>query len=52
MKIGKPAYSTEFKELTVKRVKNGRSSSTVTKELGLGDQTLHKGAIASAESKF
>lgn len=40
MKMPKQAYTTEFKKLAVKRVKDGQSISTVTKELGLGDQTL------------
>ena len=40
MKIPKQAYTTEFKELAVKRIKDGQSVSTVCKELGLSDQTL------------
>ena len=43
MKIPKHAYTTEFKELAVKRVKAGQSISTVIKELGLGDQTCATG---------
>ncbi|MFZ1443875.1 MAG: IS3 family transposase, partial [Candidatus Dechloromonas phosphoritropha] len=39
MKIPKQAYTTEFKELAVKRVKDAQSISRVIKELGLGDQT-------------
>ena len=38
-KIPKQAYTLEFKELAVKRVKNGESIPAVVKELGLGDQT-------------
>ena len=49
MKITKQAYTTEFKELAVKRVKNGQSISRVIKELGLGDQTLRNWVKASAE---
>ncbi len=52
MKIAKQAYTTEFKELAVKRVKDGQSISTVTKELGLGDQTLRNWIKASAEGKL
>ena len=51
MKITKQAYTTEFKELAVKRVKNGQSISRVIKELGLGDQTLRNWVKASAEGK-
>jgi transposase-like protein len=39
-KIPKQAYTVEFKELAVKRVKAGQSIGVVIKELGLGDQTL------------
>ena len=51
MKIAKKAYTTEFKELAVKRVKDGQSISSVIKELGLGDQTLRNWVKASAEGK-
>jgi len=51
MKIPKQAYTTEFKALAVKRVKDGQSISAVVKELGLGDQTLRNGIKASAEGK-
>jgi len=40
MKISKQAYTIEFKELAVKRIKDGQSVSTVCKELGLSDQTV------------
>jgi transposase len=52
MKIPKQAYTTEFKELAVKRVKDGQSISAVIKELGLGDQTLRNWVKASAEGKL
>jgi transposase len=52
MKIPKQAYTSEFKELAVKRVKDGQSISTVIKELGLGDQTLRNWVKASAEGKL
>lgn len=40
MNIPKQAYTTEFKEEAVRRVKDGQSVGKVHKELGLGDQTL------------
>jgi transposase len=52
MKIPKQAYTTEFKELAVKRIKDGQSVSTVCKELGLSDQTLRNWVKASAEGKL
>jgi transposase len=52
MKIPKQAYTTEFKELAVKRVKDGQSIRAVVKELGLGDQTLRHGIKASAEGQL
>ena len=52
MKIAKQAYATEFKELAVKRVKDGQSISTVIKELRLGDQTSRNWVKASAEGKL
>ena len=52
MKIPKQAYTTEFKELAVKRIKDGQSVSTVCKELGLSDQTLRNWVKATAEGKL
>ena len=52
MKITKQAYTTEFKELAAKRVKDGQSISRVIKELGLGDQTLRNWIKASAEGRL
>ena len=52
MKIPKQAYTTEFKELAVKRVKDGQSISMVRKELGLSDQTLRNWVKAAAEGKL
>ena len=48
MKIPKQAYTIEFKELAVKRIKDGQSVSTVCKELGLpADKVnVNGGAIA------
>ena len=40
MKILKHPYTTEFKELEAKRVKDSQSISRVITELDLGDQTL------------
>ena len=39
-KIPKQEYTTEFKELSVKRVKAGQTIGAVAKDLGLIDQTL------------
>jgi len=52
MKIPKQAYTTEFKELAVKRIQDGQSVSTVCKELGLSDQTLRNWVKAMAEGKL
>jgi transposase len=52
MKIPKQAYTTEFKELAVKRIKDGQSVSVVCKELGLSDQTVRNWVKASAEGKL
>ena len=45
------AETTEFKELAVKRVKDGQSISSVIKELGLGDQSLRNWVKASVDGK-
>lgn len=53
MKLSKQAYTAEFKELAVKRVKGGQSISTVVKYLGLSDQqTLCKRGEGAAEGKL
>ena len=52
MKIPKQAYTIEFKELAVKRIKDGQSVSTVCKELGLSDQTLRNWIKAATEGKL
>jgi transposase len=52
MKIPKPAYTAEFKELAVKRIKDGQSVSKVCKEIGLSDQTLRNWVKAAAEGKL
>jgi len=40
MKIPKQEYTAEFKELAVKRVKDGQAVGAVAKDLGLIEQTL------------
>ena len=52
MKIPKQAYTSEFRELVVKRVKDGQSVSRVCKELGLSDQTVRNWVKAAAEGKL
>ena len=52
MKIPKQAYTTEFKELAVKRIKDGQSVSVVCKEHGRSDQTVHNWVKAAAEGKL
>jgi transposase len=39
-KIPKQEYTAEFKELAVRRVKDGQSAGAVAKDLGLIEQTL------------
>ena len=51
-KIPKQAYTTEFKELAVKRVADGQAVSAVVQELGLSDQTLRNWIKASATGKL
>jgi len=52
MKIPKQEYTAEFRELTVKRVKDGQSVGTVAKELGLVEQTLRNWVKAAAVGKL
>ena len=47
-KIPKPAYTTKFKELAVKRVTDGESIAVVVKELGLSDRTPRNWVKAAA----
>ena len=51
-RIPKKAYTTEFKELAVKRVTDGEAVSVVVKELGLSDQTLRNWLKAASEGKL
>lgn len=48
MKIPKQAYTVEFKELAVRRVKDGQAVSGVAKALGLVEQTLRNWVKAAA----
>ena len=52
MKIPKQAYTIEFKELMVRRIKDGQSVSQVSRELGLSDQTVRNWVKAAAEGKL
>lgn len=52
MKISKREYTTEFKELAVKRVKAGQSAGAVAKDFGLVEQTLRNWVKAAAAGKF
>ena len=52
MKIPKQAYTIEFKELAVRRIKDGQSVSQVCRELGLSDQTVRNWVKAAAEGKL
>lgn len=51
-KIPKQAYTTEFKELAVKRVADGEAIGVVVKELGLADQTLRNWIKAAKQGKL
>ena len=58
MKIPKREYTAEFKELAVKRVRDGQSPGAVAKELDLVEQTLRNwvkaanaGTLTGAGSK-
>ncbi len=48
MKIPKPAYTLEFRDLAVKRVKADETAGTVARELGLIEQTLRNWVKAAA----
>lgn len=52
MKIPKQEYTTEFRELAVKRFKEVGSISGVAKELGLIDQTLRNWVKAADAGKL
>ncbi len=48
MKIPKQHYPSEFKDLAVKRVKDGLSAGAAAKELGLVEQTRRNWVKAAA----
>lgn len=55
IKISKQKYTTELKDLSVKRVKSGQSISAVAKELGVIEQTLRnwvKATLGGAVQAF
>jgi transposase len=52
MKIPKQSYTAEFKELAVKRAKDGPSIPSVANELGVSDQTLRNWVKAAAAGKL
>jgi transposase len=51
-KVPKQAYTTEFKELAVKRVTDGQSIPAAAKELGLSDQSLRNWVKAATAGKL
>ncbi len=51
-KIPKPEYTAEFKELAVKRVKDGEGIGAVAKDLGLIEQTLRNWVKAAKAGKL
>jgi len=51
-KIPNQEYTPEFKELAVKRVKDGLSIGAVAKELGMVEQTLRNWVKAAAAGKL
>ena len=52
MKITKREYTAEFKELAVKRVKEGQTAGSVAKDLGLVEQTLRNWVKAADAGKL
>lgn len=52
MKIPKQAYTLEFKEQAVKRVKDGQFLAGVARELGLVEQTLRNWVKVAAAGKL
>ena len=51
-KIPKREYTTEFRELAVKRVKDGQSAGAVAKDVGLIEQTLRNWVKAADAGKL
>ncbi len=52
MKIPKQEYTPEFREMVVKRVKEGQSIGAVARELGLSDQSVRNWVKAAAAGKL
>jgi len=52
MKIPKQEYTAEFKELAVKRVKEGLTVGAAARELGLVEQTLRNWVKAAESGKL
>lgn len=52
MKLPKQAYTTEFKEQAVAQVAGGRGIPTVSKELGMSEQTLRNWVKAAKAGKL
>ena len=52
MKISRSAYTAEFKELAVKRVKVGESIAATAQELGMSEQTLRNWIKAATAGKL
>jgi transposase len=52
MKIPKREYTTEFRELAVKRVNAGQAVVAVAKELGVNHQSLRNWVKAAATGKI
>jgi len=51
-KIPRQEYTTEFKELAVKRVKDGQTAGAVAKDLRLIEQTLRNWVKAAVAGKL
>jgi len=52
MKLPRQAYTAEFKQLAVNRVRSGRSIPAVARELGLIEPPLHNGVKAAVAGMF
>lgn len=52
MKISKQEYTVEFKELAVKRIKEGSDAGALSKKLGDSEQTIRNWAKTTAAGKL
>ena len=52
MKIPRQSFTLEFKELAVKRVRDGERLAVVAKSLGLSDQTLRNWVKAADQGSL